>query len=161
MKIAIISDIHDNLWALETALTRVNACQALLCLGDLCSPFTLAAIAKGFGGNVHVVWGNNDGDKLRLTRVADQAGNVTLHGDVAEVEMDGQVIAMSHYERVAKAMAESDRYRLACFGHSHRRQVSRQGETTIVNPGEVMGRFGTHSLAIYDTASSQVQMVEF
>jgi len=160
MQIGIISDIHDNIWALESALTRVTDCEALLCLGDLCSPFTMAAVAEGFDGDVHVVWGNNDGDKLLLTRAADKAANVTLHGDVAEVEVGGRLIAMSHYYMVSKAMAQGDRYDLVCYGHSHRQDMSRHGKTTLLNPGEVMGRFGTHSIAKYDTESGKAEIIQ-
>ena len=161
MRIGIISDIHDNIWALDAALAQLEDCQALICLGDFCAPFTLAAIAEGFGGPVHVVWGNNDGDKLLLARNADQAGNVTLHGELATVELDGRRIGASHFPEVAAALARSGDYDLACYGHSHRREVERVGKAALVNPGEVMGRFGVRSLAIYDTTSGKAHIVEF
>lgn len=161
MRVGILSDVHDNIWALDTALERLKGCGVLLCLGDLCSPFSLSAIAEGFDGPVHVVWGNNDGDKLLLTRNADRAGNVTLHGDVAEITLDGARVGASHYRQVALAMARSGDYALACYGHSHKRSVERVGEAALVNPGEVMGRFGVRSVAVYDTDSGEVELIEF
>ena len=39
MQIAILSDIHDNLPALRRALEKCQGADALICCGDLCSPF--------------------------------------------------------------------------------------------------------------------------
>ena len=46
MKIAVISDIHDNIWQLAKVLNGIAAAQVsvILCCGDLCSPFTLKQI---------------------------------------------------------------------------------------------------------------------
>ncbi|TVR68836.1 MAG: YfcE family phosphodiesterase, partial [Spirochaetaceae bacterium] len=64
MTIAVLSDIHDNIWNLEKALVQVKdqRAEVLLFLGDFCAPFTLAQIAEGFSGPVHAIFGNNDGD---------------------------------------------------------------------------------------------------
>jgi predicted phosphodiesterase len=70
MRIAILSDIHDNIWKLGDVLKRVRGADALVFCGDFCAPFTLTQMAQGFNGPVHVVWGNNDGDKWLLTRNA-------------------------------------------------------------------------------------------
>ena len=86
MKIAILSDIHDNIWQLEVLLADLKA-DALLFCGDFCAPFTLAQLAEGFNGPIHVVFGNNDGDQYLLSQVAGKFAHVTLHGDFAELEM--------------------------------------------------------------------------
>lgn len=160
MRIAIISDVHDHLEALQRVLTQVQDCAALLCLGDLCSPFTLKAIAQGFSGPVHAVWGNNDGDKLLLTQVAGRAGNVTLHGDFAFLTLGERKVAMTHYPALARALAAGQQYDLVCYGHDHERVVSWQGRSVLVNPGEVMGRFGVSSHAVYDTDTGEARLVE-
>jgi uncharacterized protein len=54
MKIAVLSDIHDNIWALERLLEDLQADVLIFC-GDFCAPFTLAQIAEGFSGPIHVV----------------------------------------------------------------------------------------------------------
>ncbi|OGO05118.1 MAG: hypothetical protein A2Y73_08015 [Chloroflexi bacterium RBG_13_56_8] len=161
MRIGVLSDIHDNMWALAEVLPRLNGCQALLVLGDLCAPFTISDIAEGFRGPVHAVWGNNDGDKLQITRNADKAGNVTLHGNVAEVRFGGRRVAFAHYPDVAQAMAQGGIYDLVCHGHDHTRKITRMGNTILLNPGEVMGRFGPRSYAVYDTESGEAEIIEF
>ena len=161
MRIAVLSDIHDNIWNLDRLLPQVRDCAQILCLGDLCAPFTLAAIAEGFPGIVHVVWGNNDGDKLLLTRIGDKAGNVRLHGDLAQLTTEGRLIALTHYPHIAGTLAQCGRYDLVCHGHDHERRVTCLGQTVLLNPGEVMGRFGVASYAEYDTATGQARLIEF
>jgi len=160
MQVAIISDIHDNIWALETALGTVSECDVLLCLGDICSPFTMIAIGEGFSGPIHVVWGNNDGDRLHLARSVSGLERVTFHGEFAELELDGRRIAMTHWPDIAQALAHRP-YDVVCHGHNHRRRVDELGGTLLVNPGEVMGRFGERSAAIYDTSRHTAELVLF
>jgi putative phosphoesterase len=159
MKIAILSDVHDNIWKLESLLANLEA-DALVFCGDFCAPFTLAQIAEGFAGPIHVVFGNNDGDKLFLSRVAGRFSHVTLHGEFADLEMDGRRLAVTHYPEIGKALCQGGTYDLVCHGHSHERVVEQVGGTLRLNPGEVMGRLGLSTYAVYDTSVGQAQIVE-
>jgi putative phosphoesterase len=159
MRVAIVSDIHDNIWKLETLLQRLDADVLLFC-GDFCAPFTLRQIAEGFAGPVHVVFGNNDGDQLLLSRVAAGFPHVTLHGDFAAVEFEGHRVAVTHYPEIGKALASGDAFDLVCHGHSHERRVAREGRTLLVNPGEVMGRLGPSTYAVYDTRTGDADLWE-
>jgi len=158
MKLAILSDIHDNIWKLETLLAGLEA-DALIFCGDFCAPFTLAQIGEAFAGPVHVVFGNNDGDQFLLAQVALKFPQVTLHGDFAELELDGRKVAVTHYPQVGLALARGGTYDLVCHGHSHERLVEQAGRTLRVNPGEVMGRFGLSTYALYDTETGQAELV--
>lgn len=162
MRIAVISDIHDNIWQLAKALEGIAAVQpgVILCCGDLCSPFTLKQIADSTKGPVHLVFGNNDGDKWLLSKVAAKAGNVTLHDTFFEAEFDGRRVAMVHFPELARALAASDRFDVVFYGHDHERFAERVGQTWLVNPGEVMGRFGSSSYAVYDTATDEAAHFE-
>jgi putative phosphoesterase len=159
MKIAILSDIHDNIWKLETLLAYLKADVLIFC-GDFCAPFTLAQIAEGFAGPIHVVFGNNDGDQFLLVRVSNKFPHVNLHGDFAELELDGRQVAVTHYPQIAQALAQGGSYDLVCHGHSHERIVEQAGKTLRVNPGEVMGRFGLSTYALYDTLKGQAEIVQ-
>jgi len=160
MKIAILSDTHDNIWTLEEVLKQLSYADVLLFCGDFCAPFTLTAIAEGFPGPVHVVFGNNDGDKWLLTKVANKSGNVRLHGAFASIELGGRKIAITHYPEIAVGMVASGLYDLVCYGHDHTGKIERVGNCLKVNPGEVMGRFGISSYAVYDTDTGKVEIVE-
>jgi putative phosphoesterase len=160
MRIAVLSDIHDNIWKLETLLSGLVDADVLICCGDLCSPFTLRQIADGFQGPVHLVFGNNDGDKWLLTTVAHKAGHVTLHDTFFEAEWGGRSVATVHFPDLGRALAASNKYSVVLYGHDHKQITERIGKTWLVNPGEVMGRFGRSTYAIYDTETDQVEVRE-
>ncbi len=162
MKIAIVSDIHDNIWKLEDVTQKIaeTGAEVLVFCGDFCAPFTLKQLAENFAGPVHVVWGNNDGDKWLLTVIANEAGNVTLYGELAEFEAGGRKIGANHYPGIGRRLAESGAYDLACYGHDHTPHIETVGDTVLVNPGEVMGRFGKSTFAIYDTEAGTAELVE-
>ncbi|MEA3338043.1 MAG: metallophosphoesterase [Chloroflexota bacterium] len=153
MRIAVISDVHDNIWNLSDALDRIaeQEAGALIFCGDFCAPFTLAQIGQDFNGPVHCVFGNNDGDPRLLLANAQAAGNVTLHGEFAELAFDGRRVAVNHYPEIAQYLARSGEFDLVCYGHNHQAKVERMGKTILANPGEVMGRFGDPTYGIYDS----------
>ena len=159
MRIAIISDIHDNIWALAKVLEKIQDCDALLCLGDLCAPFTIAQIRDGFAKQVYVVWGNNDGDKVMVASQIAQGGHVHHLGDVGQIKAGGRRIAMTHYPHIANMLAQGQTYDLVCHGHDHERAQKRVGNTLVLNPGEVMGRLGVTSWAVYDTSAGEAEIV--
>jgi uncharacterized protein len=160
MKIAILSDVHDNIWKLAEVLedARALGVGAGLFCGDFCAPFTLKQIGEDIDGPVHVVLGNNDGDVLLLSRIANSLDNVTLHGPFAMLELGGRRIAVNHYPPIARDQALSGRYDLVCYGHDHEAHVEQVGDTLLVNPGEVMGRLGPSSYAVYDTDTGRAEL---
>lgn len=158
MKIAVLSDSHDNIWNLERALDQVRQLEAgaLLFLGDFCAPFTLKQVAEGFErGPIHAVFGNNDGDPFLLSQIASNFDHFTLHGQFAELEIERRKIAMNHYPDIAKRVAESGAFDAVFSGHDHLKYVHKIGGGIWANPGEVMGRFGEPSFGIYDTESGE------
>ncbi|HEC23319.1 MAG TPA: metallophosphoesterase [Chloroflexi bacterium] len=162
MRIAICSDIHDNIWKLESALPGMNRANALIFCGDFCAPFTLVQLARGFEGPVHAVFGNNDGDQRLLLQKAGEVGNAELHGLFAELEIGGVRIAVVHYPEIARGLAASGHYDVVCYGHDHTLHEERVGDTLLLNPGEIMGRFGrsTYMLLDADTRTVTVHDIE-
>ncbi len=156
MRIAICSDIHDNIWKLEAALPGMNEANVLIFCGDFCAPFTLTQLGRGFEGPVHAVLGNNDGDQRLLLTKAEEVGNVELHGQFTELELGGLRVAVTHYPDIARGLAAGDRYDVVCYGHDHTLHEERVGGTLLVNPGEIMGRFGRSTYMLLDTTSRSV-----
>jgi len=163
MQVAVMSDIHDNIWWLKAALERIGdaGAEALAFCGDFCAPFTLKQIADGFSGPAHCVFGNNDGDKWFLSRIAAGADHVTLHGELAELTLGERRIAVNHYPAIARGLAASGHYDAVFFGHSHERHLAWVKDTLLLNPGEMMGRFGAPTYALYDTDTGQATVYEF
>jgi hypothetical protein len=160
MRIAVCSDIHDNIWKLEAALPGMNRANVLLFCGDFCAPFTLVQLARGFEGPVHAVLGNNDGDQRLLLTQAEESGNVELHGQFAQLTISGLRVAVNHYPDIARAAAGGREFDLVCYGHDHQLHEERIGETLLLNPGEIMGRFGRSTYAIFDTDDRTVEVFD-
>ncbi|MDH5605763.1 MAG: metallophosphoesterase [Anaerolineae bacterium] len=158
MKIAVISDTHDNIWKLAEAVPKLQEADAVIHCGDLCSPFVVKQLGEGLAGKpVHIVWGNNDGDQRMLAQIAGSYENITIHGELAELVMAEKKIAVNHYPRVGRALARSGDYHLVCYGHDHTAHEEIIGSSLLLNPGEIMGLNGKSTLAIYSTESGEVQ----
>jgi putative phosphoesterase len=155
VKIAVLSDIHDHLHNLRAFEPVIKEADALIFCGDFCAPFSLATLAELFKGPIHAVFGNNDGDQWLLSKVALRFENVRLEGPFARLELGGKAIFVVHYPEIAEDVAASGRYALVCYGHNHRAAVVKIGQTLLLNPGEVMGRFGISSIALYDTEANE------
>jgi len=161
MKIAIMSDTHDNIWRLMDAMPHLQNASAILHCGDLISPFVVVKLMEGVGNiPVHVVWGNNDGDKKVIADKAGKYSNIELHGEFADLEIDGLRIAMNHYPEIGNSLAYSGKYHLVCFGHNHQASLEQVNDTLLVNPGEVMGLYGRSTMVLFDTKTHQVEWIE-
>ncbi len=139
MKIAIISDIHDNIWNLRQLLPHLAEAEAMICCGDLCSPFIVGLLANGYGGPIHIVFGNNDGDLYRITGNASRFEHVHLHGEFAELELGGCKFAVTHYPEVARGLVYHFAYDVVCYGHNHSFKIAQNNDALLLNPGCVMG----------------------
>ena len=151
-KVAILSDSHDSIQNLETVLQQVrnSGAAVLLHCGDLCAPFMLDRLAKGFSGPIHVIFGNNDGDGRLLHTIAVKYAHVTLHGIYAELTVANRQIALIHYPEPAQRIAQANQLDLVCYGHNHQKQYAQISKSYLVNPGEILGMGGTVSWGLYD-----------
>lgn len=169
MRIAIVSDIHDNIWTLASALEQCRGADALLCCGDLCSPFIVHQLGRGFANPIHIVFGNNDGDLFRITAVARNYPQVSIHGHLFQGQLGARRFAMNHYPDIALPMAASGQFDVVCYGHNHVHNVHSINATLAINPGTVMGAvFGPDgapvatrsSFVIYDSETHTAQTLE-
>ena len=161
MKIGIISDTHDNVWRLDEAIPYLRTTDLVLHCGDLISPFMIHRLGKGLGNiPIHLVWGNNDGDRLTVAKIAQSYSNFTLHGEFMQLEKYGLRIAMNHYPEIARQLVLSGNYDLVCYGHDHTAFQESIGETVLLNPGELMGLNGRSTLALFDSEMRRAELVE-
>jgi putative phosphoesterase len=108
MKIAIFSDVHDNVWTLKAALHWLRsqehdrAVSALIYCGDLCSPFTARLIVEACKDKavpIHLVWGNNDADTARITALTRDFTFLQIHNELAELMVVGDdLLTRKEYE---------------------------------------------------------------
>jgi putative phosphoesterase len=160
MKVAIFSDIHDNLPKLRAALDHCQHADALICCGDLCSPFVAKELGQGFKGPVHIVFGNNDGDRWRIAMNGAKFPNLQFYGEYVELELDGKTFSVNHFDAIARAIAKGGAYDVVCFGHNHKLEMAQQGRTLLINPGEIFGGLtGNSTFVIYDTEKGAAERI--
>lgn len=161
MKIAIISDSHDNWQNLEKSVAYFNAekCEVLLFAGDLVAPTNLDYLAL-FNGKVYTVWGNNDGEKYGMCKRAEGLKNIVLAGEILELQVSGCNIFISHYPRISELAAKSGEFQLAVCGHTHAYHQEIINKCLLLNPGSLQDyKTEAGSLAIYDTTTATVKRI--
>ena len=159
MKIAIISDIHENQHNLLKALEicRRNEIEKILCLGDLINP-GIAKVLADSDVPVFSIWGNNDGEKVFITRISLAPGSSLTMGDntYAFLEEDNRKIFITHYPELAEPIARSGVVEAVFYGHDHIKRQDYLSECLIVNPGELSAHMtGEATFAIFDTGHNQ------
>jgi len=163
MRIAILSDTHDNIPNLRAAVTYCNAytVSVIIHCGDLISPFMLPVLAE-FGGAAHLIYGNNAGDQHLISqRCGTSFPTLTHHGILGAIEAGGLKIAFTHYPEMARGLACQGRFQVVCCGHNHRYGTERLGDCLLINPGELLGAEpAPPCFAILETATMEVERVE-
>ncbi len=169
MKIAILSDSHDNLDKLRQAMRVCQKAEvgAILHAGDFISPFSLAPLEES-KIPVHAVLGNNDGERDGLRRRFAMMGAhfwegaVTFflsdtyinlqHFSYTATELSSYMSAASsaakqlrrqndHQGKTlsAKDILQAQPHGLLIYGHTHELKIEKLSNCTIVNPGECCG----------------------
>lgn len=164
MKIAILSDIHDNIWNLKKVINKINGkVEALIFCGDLVAPSTASLLAKA-DVPTYAVLGNNDEDHIGIQKMGGEKMTwFHLSQEYGELNLGGRKIAFHHYPRLGKLLAESGKYDAVFYGHNHIPKMEMVGKTLLLNPGPVCG-FRKHkttkaSLAIYNTKSNSAEII--
>ncbi len=162
MKIAIISDSHDNLPNIEKAIKYINKQKipVIIHCGDVCAPIILGEFAKLFKGKeIHVVKGNVDGDIEGFKSMVKEYPKIIYHGNTGKLEKDKLILTFCHEPFPAKKMAESQKYDFVFHGHTHKPWQEKIGKTTIINPGTLAGLFNKATFAIFDTETRKAQLI--
>ncbi len=162
MKIGVLSDTHDNLTNIQKAVEvfSKNGVEAVIHGGDFCSPFTLAVFKPlaEKGVKMHAVFGNNDGDRVLLTRRGE--GFCTFSDGVCVLSLGGRRIVVMHYPDLAADLLHVGTYDLVIHGHDHKARVLGE-ERKLLNPGTCSGYLaGKATIALVDTTNLGVALVE-
>ena len=161
MKLAIISDTHDNLLNLEKALEWIKkqGIEIIIHCGDVCSPATLKQILKQFTGKFFLVFGNVDGDRFRMAKFAyENFPNLKIFPELGEIEIDNKKIGFCHFPKFSKGLAQSGEYDLVFYGHTHKPWEEKIGECRLVNPGNLSGFPYKATFAVYDTETDKLEL---
>ena len=165
MQVGVISDTHDNVPAVETAMDRFATADvdAIVHCGDVVAPPVIPHLDLE-GVPVHAVRGNNDGEREGLRDAFESLDGGTLHGRFAELAFDGVDVAVLHGEQrpVIEALAASGEYDYVCHGHWHVREQRSVGDATVLNPGAHFPTVGEahRTVAVVDTGRDDVEFLD-
>jgi putative phosphoesterase len=144
MKIAIISDTHDNAQAVTWIIDQLNQqnISTAFHAGDIINPGIIKLFEEAYKGELHFVFGNNDGEMGRALKNIAQSNKTFCYFEAMDKELAGKRIFMNHYSSIVELVAQAEVFDLAIGGHDHNYRTKQYGKTLFINPG-------TTSLADY------------
>ena len=179
MKIAIISDVHDNLVNLNKCLAwgDKEKIKNLICCGDITNSETLETLSSKFKNKIYLVRGNleiYDEEEvcpmklLRTDRVGfhgvNQYKNIKYLGRFGRFELDNKIIGVCHEPAFINKVLEAGECDIIFYGHTHRPWIERslapyrELSSLIVNPGTLGGVFQKATFAVYDTDKKEPEL---
>ena len=172
MRIAIISDIHDNLVNLEKCLTWCvnNNIEYLICCGDVTNSETLEFLAhfnKSVGNQwyIYLVKGNME---IFEDKEVEKYKNVKFLGRVGRFNLEGKNIGLCHEPFLIKKVKELGKCDIIFYGHTHKPWLSFakateskeniESDTKLINPGTLGGVFQKATFAVWDSGSGELEL---
>lgn len=173
MKIAIISDVHDNIPNLKKVLDYCaqNKIEKIICCGDLASLETLDFLNDNFPGEIFFVFGNMDNDYLKNYPFENnQYKNTKVFKDFGEVEIAGKKVAFTHFPETAKKLClsrgseatlrdETGKYNFVFHGHTHKPWTEIINNCTSLNPGNVANQIYPPTFAVWNVSQNNFNLI--
>ena len=159
MLVGIIADSHDHIPMIQRACALFNrrAVAIVFHAGDYIAPFSLNPLNQLLTCEYWGIFGNNDGEQRGLQKTA---ANRLCASPAAFTVGEWQVLVAHDLPAPDEATADN-RYRLIIYGHTHRPEVKRVGDTLLVNPGECGGwLFGRSTVAIADLSALSAEIID-
>jgi len=144
MKLAIISDTHDNLENLKKFLKWVkeNKPEIIIHCGDVTSLTTLKELLKIFKGKLYLV-----------------LGNAELDIKIGELTFNKLKIAFLHFPSIARKVAYTNKYHFIFYGHTHKPWAEKINETYLINPGNLKGEPYQPTFCVLDLEKKKFELV--
>lgn len=135
MDVGIVSDTHDNLDVVQTAVNHFSGTvDAVVHCGDIVSPFSARPFDDDF--EFYAVRGNNDGE-WALQGLVEEFG--IYLGEMGELVFDETHVAVYHgtSEAIVGALLDCGHYDYVLRGHTHERTHEKRNGTDHINPGGI------------------------
>ncbi|MBD3248365.1 YfcE family phosphodiesterase [Candidatus Falkowbacteria bacterium] len=157
MKIAIISDIHDNLVNLKKFLlwTHDNKAESIICCGDLTNSETLNVLASGFDGSIYLAKGNME---LYSEKDLERYDNIEHGGKQACFKIDETMFGLCHEPLYIDKILKNDKPAIIFYGHTHKPWIEERNGIKVVNPGTLGGMFSRATFAVWDTDKKGLEL---
>jgi len=157
MKIAIVSDTHDNLPNFRKAVDWIKkqGIETIIHCGDVACPETLDSALAGFTGQVFISLGNADIGHGWEKCLVPGAQHFKEFG---RVKINGKNIGFCHFPETAKHLAKLGEYDLVFYGHTHKPWKQEIGKCQFVNPGNLCGSPYKATFAVFDTENNLLEL---
>lgn len=163
MRAAVIADIHENYHNLTLFLQQIRGygVDKIFFLGDFVNA-GLALTLSEFEIPSHGIWGNNDGDRQAIMRVAlSERSRLTMAAESFDIVKWGdRRLFLVHSPLFVNSLAKSGDFDAVFYGHNHRQHKERIGQCLVLNPGELSAhKTGSASFAIYDSETNDGEII--
>lgn len=159
MRIAVVSDTHNNLRNVQRIVELLNAADVarVVHTGDITQARTLELLARLHAPLVGV-YGNND-EREAIAPVAARYAMRLVDGSLS-FEAAGRRVGVIHDPyQIDDALLDHD---LVLHGHNHRLVLERRGGALLFNPGECAGMLAGHNaVGVVDLAKLEVELLRF
>jgi len=161
MKIAIISDTHDNVANLKKAsfLIKKEKIKTILHCGDIFKPETIKEGLNDYKGKIFLIFSKADASFSKIPENSfKKTSNQKVFEEFGELKLNKRKIAFCHFPEIARELAKSQKYDIVFYGHTHKPWVEVIGKTKLVNPGNIAGLFFRPAFAIYDSKNDKLEL---
>jgi len=92
--------------------------------------------------------------------LAEKSGG-NIHTQPYLLMIGGKRVVVVHEPDIVDALAESGRFDLVVYGHTHRPQIRKTGGALVINPGKVAKLHkGDSTVALLDTETMAAEIVK-
>jgi putative phosphoesterase len=153
MKIAIISDTHDNLENLKKFFdfSKKEGIQLVIHCGDVCNGETLKEIEKNFD-QIYLAFGNCD----IKDGILKEAKKTKIFEKEGILEIDGLKIGFCHAFNLKEKILEN--FDFYFFGHTHWPFLKKEKNCFLANPGNLAGLYFKASFAVLNTKTRDLEL---
>ncbi len=157
MKLAVISDIHDNLVNLQKCLAwcEDNDVNIMACCGDIATSETLSYLAENFKNKIYLVGGNME---IYNKTEVDLYNNIDYLGRFGSFKLAGKEFGLCHEPAYINKIMEDYSVDYIFYGHTHKPWIQKRDLINIVNPGTLGGIFSKATFAVYDFTTDKLDL---
>lgn len=159
MKLAIISDIHDNILNLKKCLKicKDEEVKKIICCGDVGNFETLEYLSLNFPGEIFLISGNAETYNEKDINILN---NINFQGLLGYCRLKNLYIGFCHRPIDIKELIKNSKHKLdyIFYGHTHKPWLDKKNNTTHINPGNLGGIYYQATFALFDLQSNNLQL---
>ena len=157
MKIAIISDIHDNIPNLKKCLEYClkNNIEKIFCCGDVTNFETLKFLANNFQKEIYLIKGNAE---IFTDDEPKKYENIIYFGRIARFELAKKTIGLCHEPFLLDYVLKKGKCDIIFYGHTHKPWIEKKDTYLFINPGTLGGVFQKATFAVWDTNKQEPEL---